>query len=90
MMELYLHSPMRLHGVVLIIKHFYCFSMLSCPWYREYFLKYVRYSVYVANMRNHFCQSGLPRKVVYMYVYVFVGAGFPMHCNLIWSIVRPL
>jgi hypothetical protein len=30
--------------------------------------------------------------VVCMYVcmYVFVGAGFPMHCNLIWSIVRPL
>jgi hypothetical protein len=25
-----------------------------------------------------------------MYVYVFVGAGFPMHCDLIWSIVRPL
>jgi hypothetical protein len=23
-------------------------------------------------------------------MYVFVGAGFPMHCDLIWSIVRPL
>jgi hypothetical protein len=31
---------------------------------------------------------GPPRPVVY--VYVFVGAGFPMHCDLIWSIVRPL
>jgi hypothetical protein len=26
----------------------------------------------------------------YVYVYVFVGAGFPMHRDLIWSIVRPL
>jgi hypothetical protein len=25
-----------------------------------------------------------------LYVYVFVGAGFPMHCDLIWSIVSPL
>jgi hypothetical protein len=24
-----------------------------------------------------------------MYVYVFVGAGFPMHCDLIWSVLRP-
>jgi hypothetical protein len=32
------------------------------------------------------------KKILYDYVrmYVFVGAGFPMHCDLIWSIVRPL
>jgi hypothetical protein len=36
---------------------------------------------------------GLPKRIDvqgYMYVYVFVGAGFPMHCDPIWSIVRPL
>jgi hypothetical protein len=32
--------------------------------------------------------KGVPRRP--LYVYVFVGAGFPMHCDLIWYIVRPL
>jgi hypothetical protein len=33
-----------------------------------------------------------PIDLVCMYVcmYLFVGAGFPMHRDLIWSIVRPL
>jgi hypothetical protein len=30
------------------------------------------------------------KAILSMYVYVFVGAGFPMHRDLIWSIVRPL
>jgi hypothetical protein len=27
---------------------------------------------------------------MYVCMYVFVGVGFPMHCDLMWSTVRPL
>jgi hypothetical protein len=35
-------------------------------------------------------QSHLVYKDVCLMSYVFIGVGFPMHRDLIWSVVRPL
>jgi hypothetical protein len=34
--------------------------------------------------------TGYCNPILWLMAYVFVGAGFPMHRDRIWSIVRPL